>query len=254
VRGARPCTVIWSVWWTRRTSTSWWPTSRTPPEGFGVTPAILEELDELPVNVWTTGNHVWDKKEGVPLLDAHPTLLRPANYPEGNPGRGLCVETTAAGIPVAVMNLQGQVMMPPIDNPFRVADRLLEQLREERRDVRVVLVDMHAEATSEKQGIALLSRRPGHRGAGNPYPRPHRRRARASQGNGAADGRRHDRSVREHHRDATGEDPRAVPDEHPAAVRAGETDVQLRGALVDADEMSGRAIAIRRVRIDVDQG
>jgi calcineurin-like phosphoesterase len=54
--------------------------------GFGVTPAILEELDELPVNVWTTGNHVWDKKEGVPLLDAHPTLLRPANYPEGNPG------------------------------------------------------------------------------------------------------------------------------------------------------------------------
>jgi hypothetical protein len=142
------------VWWTRRTSTSWWPTSRTPPEDSAITPAILEELDELPVNVWTTGNHVWDKKEGVPLLDAHPTLLRPANYPEGNPGRGLCVETTAAGIPVAVMNLQGQVMMPPIDNPFRVADRLLEQLREERRDVRVVLVDMHAEATSEKQGIA----------------------------------------------------------------------------------------------------
>lgn len=56
--------------------------------GFGITVPVLEELDRLPVNVWTTGNHVWDKKEGLPLLDGHPTLLRPANYPEGNPGRG----------------------------------------------------------------------------------------------------------------------------------------------------------------------
>lgn len=121
--------------------------------GFGITPSVLEELDELPVDVWTTGNHVWDKKEGVPLLESHPFLLRPANYPAGNPGRGWCRSETAAGVPVAVINLQGQVFMTPIENPFRTADRVLEQIRRECPEVRVVLVDMHAEATSEKQAM-----------------------------------------------------------------------------------------------------
>ena len=65
------------------------------------------------------------KKEGVPLLDAHPALLRPANYPAGNPGRGWCVAETAAGLPVAVLNLQGQAFMAPIENPFRSADAVL---------------------------------------------------------------------------------------------------------------------------------
>jgi metallophosphoesterase (TIGR00282 family) len=222
--------------------------------GFGVTPAILEELDELPVNVWTTGNHVWDKKEGVPLLDAHPTLLRPANYPEGNPGRGLCVETTAAGIPVAVMNLQGQVMMPPIDNPFRVADRLLEQLREERRDVRVVLVDMHAEATSEKQGIAyyLDGRVTAVLGTHTHVPTADERvlpKGTALQTDVGMTGP---------YESIIGMRPEKILERFlmntPRPFEPAKRDVQLRGALVDADEMSGRAIAIRRVRIDVDQG
>ena len=121
--------------------------------GFGITTKVLEELDVLPVQVWTTGNHVWDKKEGVPLLDAHPALLRPANYPEGNPGRGWCVEETASGVPVAVVNLQGQAMMPPIDNPFRRADEVLDEIHATHPELRVILVDMHAEATSEKQAI-----------------------------------------------------------------------------------------------------
>jgi metallophosphoesterase (TIGR00282 family) len=122
--------------------------------GFGITAPVLEEIDHLPVDVWTTGNHVWDKKEGVSLLDAHPYLLRPANYPAGNPGRGWCVVDTAAGVPVAVINLQGQALMPPIDNPFRRADEVLAEIRESHPEVCVVLVDMHAEATSEKQAIA----------------------------------------------------------------------------------------------------
>jgi len=121
--------------------------------GFGITPGVLQELEDLPIDVMTTGNHVWDKKEGIALLDAHPYLLRPANYPEGNPGKGWCVSRTAAGISVGVVNLQGQAMMPPIDNPFHVVDRVLADMMSENPELKVILVDMHAEATSEKQAI-----------------------------------------------------------------------------------------------------
>ncbi|HVT57702.1 MAG TPA: TIGR00282 family metallophosphoesterase [Thermoanaerobaculia bacterium] len=120
--------------------------------GFGVTPEVLAELAELPIDCFTTGNHIWDKKEGVDLLDLEPRLLRPANYPDGNPGKGLHLGETAAGVPVATLNLEGQVFMHNLDSPFRVADRLLASLPAE---VRVVLVDFHADATSEKQALAF---------------------------------------------------------------------------------------------------
>ena len=120
--------------------------------GFGVTPAIMAELDELPIDCFTSGNHIWDKKEGLPILASEPRLLRPANYPGDNPGSGLHVGETAAGIPVATLNLEGQVFMKPLDSPFRAADRLLAGLSEE---VKVILVDFHAEATSEKQALGF---------------------------------------------------------------------------------------------------
>ncbi|HZF08550.1 MAG TPA: TIGR00282 family metallophosphoesterase [Thermoanaerobaculia bacterium] len=120
--------------------------------GFGVTPEILTELDDLPIDCYTTGNHVWDKKEGVEILDREPRLLRPANYPEGNPGKGLHVGETAAGIQVATINLEGRVFMHSLESPFRVADRLLASLDPK---VKVVLVDFHCEATSEKQALAF---------------------------------------------------------------------------------------------------
>ena len=120
--------------------------------GFGVTPSILEELDRLSIDVYTSGNHIWDKKEGVALLDREPRLLRPANYPEGNPGTGLHVGETAAGIRVATINLQGRVFMPPLESPFEVADRLLAELDPE---IRVIVVDFHAEATSEKVAMGF---------------------------------------------------------------------------------------------------
>src|SRR5215208_5215930 len=120
--------------------------------GFGVTPEVMAELDELPIDCFTTGNHVWDKKEGMELLEREPRLLRPANYPEGNPGRGLHVGETAAGIKVATINLEGRVFMNTIDSPFRTADRLLSGLP---RDVKVVFIDFHCEATSEKQALAF---------------------------------------------------------------------------------------------------
>ncbi|HEX4962065.1 MAG TPA: YmdB family metallophosphoesterase [Thermoanaerobaculia bacterium] len=93
--------------------------------GFGATPEVLSELASLPIDVCTTGNHMWDEKEGVAILDHEPRLLRPHNYPEGNPGRGLHVGETAAGIPVAVINREGRVFMHHLDSPFLVADRLL---------------------------------------------------------------------------------------------------------------------------------
>ncbi|HXO21074.1 MAG TPA: TIGR00282 family metallophosphoesterase [Thermoanaerobaculia bacterium] len=120
--------------------------------GFGVTPEVLGELDELPIDCFTTGNHVWDKKEGVELLDREPRLLRPANYPQGNPGKGLHLGETAGGIPVATMNLEGRVFMNSLESPFVVADRLLAGLDPK---YKVVLVDFHADATSEKQALAF---------------------------------------------------------------------------------------------------
>ena len=120
--------------------------------GFGVTPEIMDELADLPIDCFTTGNHVWDKREGLDLLDRNPRLLRPANYPEGNHGKGLYVGETAAGIPVAVINLEGRVFMSQLESPFLTADRLLAQLD---KKVKVIFIDFHAEATSEKQALAF---------------------------------------------------------------------------------------------------
>ncbi len=120
--------------------------------GFGVTPDILRELDVLEIDCYSSGNHIWDKKEGLPLLDREPRLLRPANYPEGNPGVGVYVGETAGGVPVATINLEGQVFMKNLESPFKVVDRLLAELPPE---VKVVLVDFHADATSEKQAMGF---------------------------------------------------------------------------------------------------
>ncbi|MDP9349685.1 MAG: TIGR00282 family metallophosphoesterase [Gemmatimonadota bacterium] len=118
--------------------------------GFGITPENVAEFLEMGVDVITTGNHVWDKKEILPLLDREPRLLRPANYPPMNPGRGSVV-IPVGGVRLAVLNLQGRTFMSPIDDPFRCADALLEELKGE---ADVVVVDFHAEATSEKQAFA----------------------------------------------------------------------------------------------------
>ena len=114
--------------------------------GAGLTAATAEELFAAGADVITTGNHVWDKREAVALLDREPRILRPANYPEGSPGSGVAV-VTAEGARVAVVNLMGRVFMPLVDDPFRAADRIVDELR---GSAPVILVDFHAEATSEK--------------------------------------------------------------------------------------------------------
>lgn len=117
--------------------------------GFGLTVDLFQDLSRMPIDVFSSGNHIWDKREIYDSLNSSDRLLRPANYPPGNPGRGVTVQSTASGIPVAVMNLQGQVFMPAnADSPFRVADEELAKI-----EAKVIFVDFHAEATSEKMAI-----------------------------------------------------------------------------------------------------
>lgn len=115
--------------------------------GFGITPRLAQELLAMGIDVLSGGNHSWDRKEIMEYLPHEPRLLRPANFPEGSPGTGLYVGTARSGIRYAVLNLQGRVFMTPIDDPFRKADCELAKLPPE---VAFVLVDMHAETTSEK--------------------------------------------------------------------------------------------------------
>lgn len=118
--------------------------------GKGVTPEIGAEIFRLGVDVISSGNHIWAQHSVNAYIDGEARLLRPANYPPGAPGSGLFVGSSRGGDTVAFISLQGRVFMPPIDCPFRMLDRLLEEIGDR---TRVVLVDMHAEATSEKQSM-----------------------------------------------------------------------------------------------------
>ena len=118
--------------------------------GIGITPAVADQLLGLGIDLLTSGNHIWKHKEIVPYLADTDRLLRPANYPPDTPGRGCTVLETAAGEQAAVLNLEGRVFMNPLECPFRTADQVLATLPPE---VKVVLVDMHAEATSEKLAL-----------------------------------------------------------------------------------------------------
>ncbi|MCL6451179.1 MAG: TIGR00282 family metallophosphoesterase [Acetobacteraceae bacterium] len=116
--------------------------------GIGLTPEVAEELFSCGIDVLTTGNHVWDKKEILPALEKDVRLLRPANYPEGAPGRGSALVAARNGEAVGVINLSGRVFFPThLDCPFRSARQELEALSGR---ARVIIVDLHAEATSEK--------------------------------------------------------------------------------------------------------
>lgn len=119
--------------------------------GFGVTGKVADDLLHLGIDVLTTGNHVWDKKEVIPYLRETNVLLRPANYPAGVPGRGSGVFAARGGTRVAVVNLMGRLFMKDLDCPFRTGERVVESLRLE---TPIVFVDFHAEATSEKQALA----------------------------------------------------------------------------------------------------
>lgn len=118
--------------------------------GNGITAKTAEELLRGGIDVISNGDHVWDQKDAVGVLNSNPRLLRPANYPEPCLGRGITVVEAKNGVKVAVLNLLGRVFLKSVDCPFKTADRLLAELP---KDCKVVVVDMHAEATSEKVAI-----------------------------------------------------------------------------------------------------
>lgn len=220
--------------------------------GFGVTPEVLNEFRDLPIDCFTTGNHVWDKKEVFDLLDREPRLLRPANYPDGNPGHGIYVGETAGGIKVATINLEGRVFMHSLDSPFLGADRLLEGL--DRKQVKVVFVDFHAEATSEKQalGFYLDGRVSAVVGTHTHVPTADER----ILPNGTAFqtdtgmtgpyesiiGMRADKVVRR------------FLMQTPAAFEVAKRDVRLAGAVIDVDEATGKARGIERLLVSDSAG
>lgn len=115
--------------------------------GIGITPPVADQLLNMGIDLLTSGNHIWKHRDILPYLEDTDRLLRPANYPPGTPGQGFAIIETAIGEKAAIINLEGRVFMNPLECPFRTVDQILPLISPE---VRVILVDMHAEATSEK--------------------------------------------------------------------------------------------------------
>lgn len=117
--------------------------------GYGITESNIAELKEAGIDVFTGGNHTFDRKDTVEFIDKHKDLLRPANYPEGTPGAGWCV-IDINGHKLGIINLMGRVFMEPLSSPFLVADQLIEKIKEQ---TNLIFVDVHAEATAEKVAL-----------------------------------------------------------------------------------------------------
>lgn len=120
--------------------------------GFGLTAKVIQELFRIGVDLITTGNHVWDKKEALKLIEAEERVIRPLNFAPECPGKGFARLELPDGRVLWIVNLQGKVMMPPIACPFRAMDAFLVQVPKEER---CILVDFHAEATSEKRAMGF---------------------------------------------------------------------------------------------------
>ena len=215
--------------------------------GFGITPPLADELFGYGVDVLTSGNHVWDKREIYDYLPRQPRLLRPANYPEGLPGAGVIVVEARNGVRCAVLNLQGRSLMAPIDCPFRKADALLERLVPE--DVKVRLVDFHAELTSEKMAMGwyLDGRVSAVIGTHTHIPTADTRilpGGTAYQTDAGMTGPYHS---------VIGVDKKMIIERFlthlPIRMEASKQGPELHGVIIEVDDVTGRAASIRRVEI-----
>jgi hypothetical protein len=216
--------------------------------GFGITPSLAEELFKLGLDVLTTGNHVWDKREIYAYLDRQPRLIRPANYPDA-PGSGLAVVRARNGVECAVMNLQGRTYMPNTDCPFRKADQILAALDPE---VKVRLVDFHAEVTSEKIALGwyLDGRVSAVIGTHTHVPTAD---TRILPGGTAY---QTDCGMTGPYHSVIGVDPGIIIQRFltalPVRMEASKAGPELHAVIVDVDEASGKARAVRRHAIGGD--
>ena len=214
--------------------------------GFGVNPQLADELFGYGLDVLTTGNHVWDKREIYDYFASHPRLLRPANYPEGVPGAGVVVVQAANGVDCAVINLQGRVYMPHTDCPFRKADKLLSELP---AHVKVRFVDFHAEVSSEKvaMGWYLDGRVSAMVGTHTHVPTADTRIL--PEGTGYQT----DAGMTGPYNGVIGVDKQIILQrfltQMPVRMEAARHGAELHGVVVEVDETTGRAAAIRRIAL-----
>jgi len=211
--------------------------------GFGISPQLAEEIFGYGVDVITSGNHIWDKKEIYDYFPRTPRLLRPANYPDTSPGEGLVVVTARNGVECAVINLQGRAHMAALDCPFRKADQLLAQIP----NTRVRFVDFHAEATSEKvtMGWHLDGRVSAVIGTHTHVPTADTR----ILPNGTA--YQTDAGMTGPYHGVIGVDKDLILykflTQMPVKMEAARHGAELHGVIVEVDEATGKAASIRRV-------
>jgi hypothetical protein len=214
--------------------------------GFGITPQLADDLFGYGLDVLTTGNHVWDKREIYDYFARQPRLLRPANYPADNPGAGVVVVEARNGVQCAVMNLQGRVYMPQTDCPFRMADKLLGDLP---ADVKVKFVDFHAEVTSEKMAMGwyLDGRVSAMIGTHTHIPTAD---TRILPGGTAY---QTDVGMTGPYRSVIGVDKHIILEKFltqmPAKMEAARHGAELHSVIVEVDESTGRAVSARRYTI-----
>jgi 2',3'-cyclic-nucleotide 2'-phosphodiesterase len=217
--------------------------------GFGITPRLAEEIFSCGVEVITGGNHSWDRKEIIDFFPHEPRLIRPSNFPEGTVGRGNYVGVARNGVKFAVLNFQGRTFMTPLEDPFRAANRELAALPPE---VKVIIVDMHAEATSEKQsmGYHLDGRVSAVLGT-------HTHVATADN-RVLAGGTAYitDVGMTGPHDSVIGMEKKPIVqrflDSMPIKMAVAEGDVQMNAVQIDVDETTGRANSIERANFRLD--
>lgn len=213
--------------------------------GSGLTPETVDELLQNKIDVITSGDHVWKKKELYERLSKDKRILRPANYPETSPGSGMTIISLEDGKKIAVINLLGRVFMKPVDCPFMAAEREIGKIN---RETKIILVDMHAEATSEKIAmgrfldgrVSVVFGTHTHVQTADEKIFPHGTGYITDLGmTGPQDsviGRRHDAIV-EHFLTCM-----------PKKFEVADKDVELQGAIVNIDDESGKTLSIERVK------
>jgi metallophosphoesterase (TIGR00282 family) len=219
--------------------------------GAGITRENMYEILTAGVDVITTGNHVWDKRETLEFIGNEPRLIRPANYPAGTPGAGSCVVAARNGVRVGVINVMGRVFLHAIDDPFRAADREIAHVKAE--GAQVIFIDFHAETTSEKMAFCYYV---DGRVAAVIGTHTHVQTAdeRILSGGTAC---LSDAGMTGPHDGVIGMDRDAVIARFvsglPGRFETASGDPRLNGALVTVDEQSGRATHIERISLSEDQ-